>query len=57
MTPAQLSEQELQKLFAAVDTDHSGSIHIDELTAMVWGDGESGGATEPGGGEGASKGA
>ncbi len=54
MTPAQLSEEELQKLFATVDTDHSGCIHIDELTAMVWGEGGIGG--EPGGAEGTPRG-
>jgi Ca2+-binding EF-hand superfamily protein len=54
VTPAQLSEQELRTLFEKVDTDNSGCIHLDELTAMVWGEGGIGqdGATEPGGGEG-----
>ena len=44
---------ELRALFAAVDTDHSGGIHIDELVEMVWGNTETETETETEAGAGA----
>jgi hypothetical protein len=37
MSSAVLSDRDLQQLFAAVDTDGSNDVSIDELTSFVWG--------------------
>jgi Ca2+-binding EF-hand superfamily protein len=38
ITPKQISDFELQRLFAAVDGDGSGDVSVEELTDFVWGD-------------------